>query len=316
MIDDRILAGRIPRLGTITAGRGVTATSSKGHAYARPSRSSTLVVHTDDAEVANAVQVAHGGDVLTDSPTWQYDVVTDVRQMDVTVLPAGFRQALEHWRSAQCLRRCDGVTMSMYAGKATSRSCMCADEMGRGAERTCKPSTILPVLLDLDVERFGVWEVRSGAWGTAAAMKGALQALTLMRVASTTVPGILSMVDRTVRDQQGKAHDVAELRLTIARAPGEVAGQPALPVVEDVDTVRLDMLTRWADLQQQVHAAGLRDQMAGLWRRSAYGVSDIEDLTLDDLTDWVGAVERLLVQEHPSDGPEGPESAAPHLPGV
>ena len=319
-IDDRVLAGRIPRLGTITVGRGVEATSRSGSTYARPSRAKTLVVHTNDPEAANAVQVRFGGDIKTDSPTWDYDVVTDVRQMDVTVLPAGFRQSLELWRAAECLRRCDGVTMSTYNGRPTNRGCLCDEEMESGAERSCRPSTVLPVLLALDVERFGVWEVRSNAWGTAAAVKGAMAALTLAGSGATSVPAILSMVDTSVRDAKGEVHEVSELHVTIAQSLAALSdpSTPALPVgPAEIDDRRASLLFDWSRLQQQAHAAGITDQLKAAWRARGWAGVQVEELSDHDLYDWLGDVAAAVEDAQAAgDAASARKSAADTLPGV
>ena len=207
MIDDEILAGRLPRLGSITTGRGVETTSKAGHQYAQPTRSETLVLHTDDGEIANAVQMRLGGDIRTESPNWQYDVVTDTRDVELMVLPAGWRQALEKWKAAQVERRCDGVQTSVLDGRPVQSPCLCEQEMARGQERACTPHTILPALLELDVERFGVWEIRSTGWGSASNLKGAMRALAMVGITSGSVPARLSMVDRITRDHDDRVRE-------------------------------------------------------------------------------------------------------------
>ena len=211
MISDDVLRGRIPRLGTITTGRGVEATSRSGNTYSRPTRADSLVVHTDDGELADAVQRVTGGTIETDSPTWSYDVVTGRRELAATLLPSGVRQHLEAWRTAQVARRCDGVTMTMRDGRPVNEPCACAAEIAAGSDRVCSPSTIAPVTLDLPVARLGVWEVRSTSWGTAAAIKGAMQALAMVGVTSEPVAGRLTMRERQVRTADGSVYDVWEV---------------------------------------------------------------------------------------------------------
>lgn len=221
MIDDSVLEGRIPRLGTITVGHGVEATSRHGKTYARPTKSETLVLHTNDPELANAAQVTFGGDIATDSPHWDYDVITDETSIPATLFGPGFRQNLEHWRVAECVRRCDGVKMSTQDGRPASRSCLCAVEIAAGQERLCKPHTSLPVLLNLGVERLGVWEIRSTAWGTARQIKGAIQMLAVAGI-NGPVTGNVSMHTRNVRDTKGKVWEVAEIQVTI---DGAITGE-------------------------------------------------------------------------------------------
>ena len=303
MIDDDVVRARIPRLGTITTGRGQEATSRQGRAYARPTRAETLVFHTDDPELANAVQVKLGGDVLRDSPTWSYDVVTDAREAEVLILPTGFRQHLELWRAAECIRRCDGRQMSTLNGRPTAQPCACDDELAQGRERACKPTTILPSILDLDVERFGVWEIRSGSWGTAAAIKGTMTALQMVGATGGTVPAILSMVDRQVRDTERRVHDVVELHVTIAqshrtlealasRAAEAIGTPPTGELPAGDEHRRLELMQQWSDLQARAHRLGLREQLADDWRQM-FGTEprrDFGDLSVDELAGWVELV--------------------------
>lgn len=309
MIQDEVLQGRIPRLGSITIGRGVEATSRKGTTYGQPTKSQTLVFHTNDPELANAVQVRFGGDIKQDSPTWDFDVVTDVRDAEVVVLGPGFRQSLELWRAAECVRRCDGVRMSTEQGRPVDKPCVCNGEVERGEERACKPHTVLPVLVDLDAERFGVWEIRSTSWGTAAAIKGTMRALAMVGAAQASVPAIVSMVDRTVRDTSGQVRDITELHVTVAQSHetlSALAGQaaaldgpaPASLPAGGNDAERLSLMQDWSGLHARAHGLGLRDQLAEAWR-GMFGSAhrEFDDLGLDELRSWVGEA-RAIVEDH------------------
>ena len=341
MIQDEVLQGRIPRLGSITIGRGVEATSQKGNTYGRPTKSQTLVFHTNDPELANAVQVRFGGDIKRDSPTWDYDVVTDVREAEVVVLGPGFRQTLEVWRAAECIRRCDGVRMSTEQGRPVDKPCVCNGEIERGAERACKPHTILPVLVDLDAERFGVWEIRSTSWGTAAAIKGTMRALAMVGATQASVPAILSMVDRTVRDTTGQVRDITEMHVTVAQShatlsalAGQVAAldgpAPASLPSGGEDAERLVLMQEWSGLHARAHGIGLRETLAGDWRSMFGAGREFDDLDLDELRGWVSLV-RATVEDHErilrdeaeegasagaagSRGADGPSGEGPPLP--
>lgn len=305
MIDDSVLNSRIPRLGTITVGRGVEATSRKGATYSRPTKASTLVFHTNDPEVANAVQVAYGGDVLRDSPTWDYDVVTDTREAEVLLLAGGFRQALELWKAAQCERRCDGVRMQTHNGRPSSEACLCEQEIARGQERACRPTTIVPCIVELGVERLGVWEVRSNSWGTASAMAGTMKALAMVGAGDSSVPARIAMVDRTTRDASGQVRDVVELHATIARShhqlaalAGQAASLDAPPLhelPEGDDGRRLDLMERWADLQGRAHRLGLRQRLVEDWRAMFGGQhTEMDTLSPDELAGWVDLVDATV----------------------
>ena len=304
MIADEVLAGRLPRLGSITTGRGVETESRGGKMYSKPTRADTLVLHTDDDEVAAAAHLKFGGDILDDSPNWQHDVVTGVRSLDLMVLVAGWRQALESWRAAECVRRCDGIRMSMQSGKPTDQPCACEPEIDRGQERTCTPHTILPALLDLDVERWGVWEIRSTGWGSASNLKGTVRALAMIGIHSGSVPARLSMVDRTTRDSSGQVREVTDLALTIATSQtglAELATQaatlpstaPAALPSGEAET-RLRAMERWSDLQGRAHRLGLRDTMLASWREQFGKGRSFDDLDIGELTTWTDEVGTLV----------------------
>lgn len=323
-IHDDVMSARIPRLGSISTGHGVEATSSKGNTYSRPTKAKTIVFHTNDAEVAAAVQGTFGGRISTDSPNWAADVITDVRDVEVGLLPQGFRQSLESWRAAECLRRCDGVRMVTAAGRPVDQPCACGPEMERGADRACSPSTVLPCFVDLSVERFGVWEIRSTSWGTAAALKGTMRALAMVGAVEGMIPAVVSMVSRTVRDSKGKVHDVEELQATIAqsrRALESLAGKaaaldgPPAGLPAGTDPRRLELAEQWERLAVRVTEAGLRDSLLGDWR-TKFGQRDVEGLDTDELAGWVEHVTDRLWDAGSDDRPPDPpeqDSAAETL---
>ena len=299
-IHDDVLRGREPKLGTITVGRGVAATSKKGATYSRPRRESTLVFHTDDGEVATAVQTALGGSVFTDSPTWGFDVVTDAAEATVDLLPGGFRQALELWRAAECARRCDGVTMRTLDGAPADRPCLCEVEIEAGKERSCTPTTVMPVLLALDVARFGVWQVRSNAWGTADNLKGTMRMLTALGVSGGRVPAVLRVALRKVRDQSGQVHEVPELTAVVAASGDTVeqlAAGPAALTSGDDDRALAVLMGDWQTVLARARrlGGGLVDQLREDYRQ-AYGGRGPEELEPGELRDWL-AIARATVDD-------------------
>lgn len=282
MIADTVLSGRIPRIGTITTGRGVEASSKAGKQYSRPSRADTLVFHCDDEDVANSVQAKFGGQVVTSSMTWAYDVVTDATRVEVQMLPAGFRQSLELWSAASCLRRCDGVTMSTFNGQPSDVPCACE---AAGGYRDCKPHTTLPVLVDIDVERFGVWEVKSTGWQTAANLKGTVQALALTGRNVATVPGVIEMKPRLVKDAKGETHNINELLAHIAVSNDSLAALPSVPSVA-IGAGVPQAVSEWEELKEYAEAVGeveaLREKFGEM-----FGDLRMNELSESDMNVWV-----------------------------
>lgn len=328
-IRDDVLRGSVPRLGTVTTGRATTRTKD-GRSFPQPRKASGLVFHTDDGELANVVLEEHGGTVHTDSPTWGFDVEVDAREVDVMVIPGGFRQWLEAWKVEQCLRRCDGAKMITLDGQTVGvaqggevvdgEPCLCEQEMARGRPRTCKPSTVLPVMIDLPVERFGVWEVRTTGWTSGRQLKGAVQALWMVGLQGGRVvlPARLAAVDDTVRSGD-QVHSIVglELRITahpdrlveIARSGGgsALAGPSpgALPSGElppDPSDARADAAEARARAALEDDHARLRERAEGLdligvlsaeWGER-FGDLRIDDLLLADLASWVDHVRQTV----------------------
>lgn len=290
-IDPSVLRPRVPRLGSITVGRGVAATSTRtGKDYARPQRESTLVFHTNDGLLADAVHTKFGGTIHRDSPTWDYDVVTAATEVPVSTLISLFRQDLVQYAAAKTVRRCDGTTVTTVDGRPSGGPCLCKVEMAAGAERACAPETVMPVLLDLDVDRMGTWEVRSVSWGTAANIAGTLRLL-LATGWKSEVPAILSMRTRTVRDRNDKVWEVPELHLTpavtlAALASGQVQ---ALPGQDDGgsrgeleagpsedERAAATLLDVWQNLFERASAVGAAGEVRGWWAKQLPGRAPAE----------------------------------------
>jgi hypothetical protein len=247
------------------------------------------VFHCDDGDVANAVQVQYGGNVMSSSLTWAYDVVTEATRAEVQMLPAGFRQSLELWSAAQCLRRCDGVTMSTFEGQATSKPCMCSSSPD---ERDCKPHTVLPVLLDLDVQRFGVWEVKSTGWGSAANLKGTVQALQLTGRSVTTVPGVIEMRERLVKDSKGDTHKVHELHAHIAVSADNMTALPA-GVPAAISAGQPDVFQEWEGLLDFASTIGETERLRVQYGEM-FGDVRTHELSESDMRVWVDYVTTYL----------------------
>lgn len=332
MITDSLLRGSIPRLGTITVGRGVEATASNGRTYSQPRKTDGLVFHTNDLEVADAVAATLGGTVHDDSPSWERDVELAADQwVECLVLPFGFRQNLELWRAAECARRCDGDVTSTVDGSPLVAPCVCAREMANGGQRECKPHSVLPVLVDLGVARFGVWEVRSTAWGSARKLKGAVQALVMVGASTGQVPAVLGTEATQVRDQSRKVWDVVDLELRIAAdhhhlaelaaasarpeleaGPDVGAGGPDVPPLDQPheptadgpaddpeERARAAMMEDWKALAARGDAAGVKQQLHEAWQ--AHSDADrFSSLTLAELTGWMQTARRIVDEAAPS----------------
>lgn len=299
MIDPSVIEPRTPRLGTITTGRGVAATSSKGRSYNRPTRTDCFVVHTDVEQAAAAVADRFDGTTMRDSDTWDFDVLVPARTIPVHVLVPQFRQAMELWTAGQCHRRCDGVTASHVRGVGEGVPCVCDS----GAARECSPTTVMPVLLDLGLPMLGTWEVRSSSYGTAGNLSGTIRMLTSTVRAGAVVPADLSLQDRKVRDSEGRVWDTVEMLLYptvgldgLAGALDAPAGGRGLPAP---DRDRDVLMARWSRLLESVDDV-TRGRLQAAWRSQGHGATQVGDLDIPDLLAWVEQADRLVHADTPA----------------
>lgn len=310
-IGDDTLGPNIVRLGTITCGRTTERERDDGSTYRAPAKAETLVFHTDDLALATALVDAYGGTVYEDSPNWRYDVVTDTTEVEVEILASGFRQWLEAWATASCLRRCDGTTMVTRDGNATSEPCLCAAELAAGADRTCKPHTTLPVLIDLPVDRFGVWECRSTSWGAARSIKGTISTLDLIGATGRLSRGILRAEEAITRDPQNRVRRHYELSLAIAESraaleAGMASGARSLPSAgEDrpelpagTDPVRAALVDAWSSLVVRAKATdGGYEQLRADWDGYRGDAENPADLDVDRFREWIDLA-RATVEDY------------------
>lgn len=318
-IGDDTLGPNIVRLGTITCGRTIEF-ERDGDTKRRPEKESTLTFHTDDLTIATALVDAYGGQTYEDSPNWQYDVVTEATEIEVEILASGFRQWLVQYATAKCLRRCDGTRMVTRDGKGVDEPCACAPEIEAGAERACKPSTVLPVLIDLPVDRFGVWECRSTSWGAARSIKGTVSTLDLIGATGRLSRGILRAEEAITRDPQNRVRRHYELSLSIAESraaleAGMAAGARSLPSAGEErpalphgpDPVKGALLDSWRTLIERARVVGAYDQIRTDWEQYRGEEERPEDLDRDRLRTWLDVVRATVEEfERPDDDAGAP----------
>lgn len=306
MIDDAIMPARLTTIGTITVGT----TNERGH----PQRSSTFVFHTDDDKAAKAVQGTYGGTVVTEQGNWQYDVVTDVTEFNAGAIPAGFRQWMEQWATAKCLRRCTGTRMVTRDGKPTDEPCLCAAE-GKSPGEVCSPSTAIPLVVDLPrLPRLSLWDLKSTAFGSARNLKDAYTTMQVMVAdPGVTIPVVVRAVGTKVRDRDGKVWDTTEMSLTVAAGTQTLAqigtaDEPqALDSGDDPERrARAALIDEFGRLIDRAKHAGVYDQVRADWDAFRDDADDPDPAALDSerLGRWVDLV-RSTVEDAEASTTEG-----------
>lgn len=227
-ISDDNLGGRSPRVGTITFGR-TRLNDKTGRTH--PIKTYTPTFHTNNGEVANAILEKFGGKIYDEGDTYKFDVVIEADSFEAFLLPASFYQWLESWKTATCLRRCDGDWMQTVDGERVeplTKPCLCKAEMQAGGDRTCKPSTMLNLILDLDVPSYAPWALQSTAWGSAGRLKGVINSLAQAGIVTGVVPVTVNAIKSKVRDPKGGVQTVGEFDIEVRVGLRELASLRSL----------------------------------------------------------------------------------------
>jgi hypothetical protein len=161
------LGVRYRELGRLRMGQRVdTGRVKDGRKVQRPAKLETWRLTSTDWRLIDRAAELYGGkpETWADAPGWNHEKQTGVRQFQVTteandvpvMLPpeVALSQAMEAWKAAECLRRCDG-TWDQISGA----ECLCSDE----ESPLCKPTTRLSVLLT-DMPGLGVWRLETHGW--------------------------------------------------------------------------------------------------------------------------------------------------------
>lgn len=168
-----------------------------------------------------AAGVGIGGDVVEwHNPGMdraEFELITDTDTLDVIIPPGDvLNQSYELWSGGGCLRRCDGVTMTLDAGKTAAKKCRCpADPLERQAAAGanppigCKPTTRLVVMLP-GLPDLGVWRLESHGFYAAAELAGAAALVEIATRRGTMIPADLRIEARRI-----KRHDEPVKRFAV-----------------------------------------------------------------------------------------------------
>lgn len=241
---------RLVEVGRIRMGE--KRTSKNGKKY--PASLTTWRLTSRDRQRVEAVAAVYGGTVKP----WEgeHEVVTTTDVLDIAVMPG---QALSQWneqwgqqpdrgddkpRPVMCLRRCDGQTELI-----SDRPCLCRAETDEGAERACKSTTHLSVILR-KIPGFGVWRVTSRGENAADELAGMAEMLEALTARGTPVPARLRLDQRESVGTDGVSHrfvvpvidlDIALDNLLSAGASGMYAlGAPAPVAIASMSTTAIE----------------------------------------------------------------------------
>lgn len=237
------LQRRSVQIGEIRLG---TSVAIEGKAGRRPVRLETFRFTTASEQAAKAVAGLYGGEVAPwAQKKGRWEVITDRTAIDVWVPPRGeaVDANMELWDGPKCLRRCDGTTMSLPAGKP----CMCPqakdpsdpdsvlaarDERIRLAglrpPQACKPLTRINVTIPDLPGLLGVWRLNTGSVNAAVETADSGEAMDIAREGGVYLPAVLR-IEWRVRSADGKPYPVPVLQIGLSMREIAEGALPAGP---------------------------------------------------------------------------------------
>jgi hypothetical protein len=237
------LQRRSMQIGEIRIG---TSVAVPGKNYRRPVRLETFRFTTASEATAGAIAELYGGTVAPwTQKKGRWEVVTDRTAIDVWVPPRGeaVDANMELWDGPKCLRRCDGITMSVPAGER----CMCPqaenpgdpesvraarDERlrlaGMRPPQACKPITRINVTISDLPGLLGVFRLNTGSVNAAVETADSGDAMAIARAGGKYLPAVLRIEWRT-RSADGKPYPVPVLQIGLSMRELAEGALPAGP---------------------------------------------------------------------------------------
>jgi hypothetical protein len=235
------LQRRSVQIGEIRIG---TSVAVEGKSYRKPVRLETFRFTTASEQAAHAVAELYGGEVVPWSQKkGRWEVVTKRTAIDVWVPPRGeaVDANMELWDGPCCLRRCDGLVMSVPGRQA----CMCpqpqnpADPASVTAARdermrlaglrppqACKPLTRINVSITELPGLLGVWRLNTGSVNAAVETADSGEAMALAREGGKYIPAVLRIEWRQ-RSADGKPYPVPVLQIGLSMRDLAAGALPA-----------------------------------------------------------------------------------------
>lgn len=192
------LERRLPTAGRIRIGKTVPGRSGAP----RPEKLSTFRFTSQDKAAIEQVAALYGGTVTPwkgHEGQWEVYTPADMVKVVLPPNPLGNTPLYELWDGSGCLRRCDGVTVTMRVGgpdggDVVEKDCICWANDRLECARKTRLSVILP-----EVRFLGVWRIDTGS-----------------KIASEELPG---MVETFQHLYATRGLPYAELRLVRHRVP-------------------------------------------------------------------------------------------------
>ena len=214
------LGARAPEAGRIRM--GILAPTKGGKT--RPASIKTFRFTSPMQHLIIACAELFGGTVAAWNKQWE--VVSNVDQIPVVLLPGGIGQDYELWSGGGCQRRCDGETVQVptpvsdFDYEMRPYPCICAAK----GQLECTAKTRLQVLIP-SLPFAGVWRLETGGWNAAEELPGMYEMIVALGERGM-VQAILSMEQREKVVTTGRGAQTRHFvvpRLSIAQTVHELA---------------------------------------------------------------------------------------------
>jgi hypothetical protein len=237
------LQRRSIQIGEIRMG---TSVAVDGKSYRRPVRLETWRFTSASEQAVLAAAELYGGQVAPwGQKKGRWEVITERSAIDVWVPPRGeaVDANMELWDGPRCLRRCDGITMTVPG----YQPCMCpqpenpADPRSVTAARdermrlaglrppqACRPLTRINVSITELPGLLGVWRLNTGSVNAAVETADSGEAMELARAGGKYIPAVLRIEWRE-RSADGKPFSVPVLQIGMSMRDLAQGALPAGP---------------------------------------------------------------------------------------
>lgn len=187
----------------------------------RPRALDTWRLVSRDRNLIRAAYQLYGGNPR-DNGDGTFEVITETADLEVLIprQDVAANQWFEHWQAGGLQRRCTGTALIEFdanteAGYRKIAPCLCDEE--NAAERTCKPTTVIRVVLP-ELPDVGIWRLTTKSIYAARELPGVI-GLILSATTDLLAPAVLGIDSRT---QKAPGQPPHHFKVPVIRSQGTI----------------------------------------------------------------------------------------------
>lgn len=183
------------------------------------------------------------------SPSNQFEVITDAREIPVWILPGGLSVTYEMWSGGGCVRRCDGVECetSTRTYDADYEPVMVPCICDRDGKLACRPYTRMSVVIP-SIRFGGSWRLESKGWNAAEELPGMADMINQLQQ-SGTLRGRLRLEQR---QSQGGRRKFVVPTLAIDLSAEQILSGAGVVTPMTIDSVKTDEPLALSSLDDEI----------------------------------------------------------------